>query len=258
MIEETSQSLAQPEAASSANVEPSSLKDEVRRLIMANEGATLYASALGNRLSKSLGVPLSEALNGQKFTDFLTNSMEGEILLSGVKDSLIVTRVDALPNRSDDGPKTLIESDSRSDHVKYDRNFWDAFIRPLRRGSTRAILPGPPVQSADWHASGPPEGWISVDASLIPSAEQSWPVRKKAANLAIARWCKTQGYDRHRFAEQKLSMARYSNEPPMPREALNVEAASSLLMMLDKMSEIARSSEVISISLLYSILRRHG
>jgi hypothetical protein len=238
--------------------DPMLIAQRVRKILNEN-GQEMFVAALGNVLAKSFGRPLRELIGEQKLTDFIQDHLDGEVSLSGASNRLLANLLDPEPRQavlefsgvSEQAGSAQIEAETPKLR-KYDGNFWAAFIKPIRRNQRRILDPKPPFDWRDSHIA-PPEGWLEIEAALIPSADQPWPVRKKAAGLAINRWCLSHGLDPADFAD-KSSHNLSTQGQNRSVDGVNIDGAKKLLALVGALQASQRNQQYINCDLIYALL----
>ncbi len=236
-------------------VDPDKVVSKIIAVLSENPDQQMFLAALGNRASKLLGVSLRDALGEQKFADFIRDHLTEQVAISGTKDRLVARLVSSEPSQS---TLPLIgqvvpqaHGGEASVSRKYAPNFWNAFLRPARRHQCRAIDPKPPFKWSDFQTGAVPEGWKEIDASLLAPypVSSDWQARKRAAGVAIEKWCEQQQLNPETF------VADYDTPTPTVNE-VNVTGAAKLLAVIDEIPAASRANQSLNLEFIRSLLAR--
>ncbi len=227
--------------------------ERIKGILRASPKQEMPLAALGNRVAKAFDAPLRDLIGDRKLTELIQEKLGDQVVLSGPKDRLVATLLDVEPKQGlltlegTGGEKEAVPE--RAPSRKYDHNFWDAFIRPPRRNHLRAVDPKPPFSWADINSDIPP-GWIAIDIASIPTHDQAWPIRKRAASAAIERWCVANGFNAEDFTEKNT----VHRTEKAKSSGINNAGAIALLQMVEAVSENLRPTQTVNLSLIYSLL----
>lgn len=216
-------------------------------------GQRMLAAALGNQLARELGVIIREATGGQKFTEFLGNCLPGQISLSGSGDQLMITLAGSLDRESEavSKPSQNVHSYSGNENAirrHYHRNFWLAFTASLDVSKRRYVQAAIPFVWTDIDADQPaPDGFIEIDADLIPPLDISYKERKAKTFEAIDQWCQSNAFSAEIFSHQPREIGQKTAHK-------SLTGAEKLLDLIKRVPEKDRVNHVLDIGFIYAIL----
>jgi hypothetical protein len=230
------------------------IAEQIFKLLAESPQQEMFLAALGNRVSKALRISLRDGIGDKKFADFIRDNLGSRVALSGSKDRLLATLV------ASDQPQPRLPL---PDHVtsvtrvsesnvarKYAKNFWDAFLRPARRHQRRAIDTRPPFAWSDFQPEAVPEGWKEIESSLLMSYPgQDWLARKRAAGIAIEKWCEQQNLNPEIFTEDHAPSVSIADD-------VNVAGAAKLLAVINEVPVGLRAAQTLNLEFIHSLLAR--